>query len=432
MVRRPLLLACAVIGAVLTNEAEDWQPVSLVLALAAVMLAADSVVVWTRSLRFSAGLLAHVPIMALLGPAPAVAIGMASTALESNINRVGRFALMVNLVSVSVVGLVGGLVFEGLGGWFDLDREDAAYAAFVTPVYLALMPLNIALVLGTHDELTPAERRRVVRDSALPAMPLEFASALMAAAVVLAWTFAGLWAIAGLLALMVIAIPLARMLSSSLESDERAAEVARLASDRDRLVVEVLDAEDRERARLAESLHDGPMQRLVAIRQDAAESDAGLAEHLDAAIAETRAIISAYHPASVAALGFESTLRAAVAPFPAAEHVALTVETGLDDRELAQSLLLPLARELVVNAVKHASPTTISVDVARDGHAVVLEINDDGTGIDTRQADRAVQAGHVGLASVRRRVEDAGGHLDIATRPDGGTRCRVVLPASRV
>jgi signal transduction histidine kinase len=59
---------------------------------------------------------------------------------------------------------------------------------------------------------------------------------------------------------------------------------------------------------------------------------------------------------------------------------------------------------------------------------LVLEINDDGVGIDTERADRAVQAGHVGLAMVRRRVEDAGGEFSIATRPDGGTRSRVVLP----
>ena len=54
-------------------------------------------------------------------------------------------------------------------------------------------------------------------------------------------------------------------------SDERAAEVARLASDRERLLSEVMDAERRERSRLAESLHDGPMQRFMVIRQDAAD-----------------------------------------------------------------------------------------------------------------------------------------------------------------
>jgi signal transduction histidine kinase len=146
-------------------------------------------------------------------------------------------------------------------------------------------------------------------------------------------------------------------------SDERAAEVSRLASDRSRLLAELVEAEQRERARLAESLHDGPIQRLIALRQDAAEQQGSpwdaFAGHLDQTISDTRAIMSAFHP-----------------------------EMG----------------------------------------DLVLEVNDDGVGIDSSDAGRAVQAGHLGLAMVRRRVEDAGGILDIETRPDGGTRSRVTLP----
>jgi signal transduction histidine kinase len=81
-----------------------------------------------------------------------------------------------------------------------------------------------------------------------------------------------------------------------------------------------------------------------------------------------------------------------------------------------------------VNAVKHARPNRIDVLVASDEERIVLEVNDDGIGIDTSDTSRAVQAGHVGLAMVRRRVEDAGGDFEIATRADGGTRSRVVLP----
>jgi two-component system NarL family sensor kinase len=153
-----------------------------------------------------------------------------------------------------------------------------------------------------------------------------------------------------------------------------------------------------------------------------------MAAHLDEAIAETRAIISAFHPASVAELGFSAAIRAAVAPFPAARTVHLSIDNDLDERALAGSLLLPIAQELTVNAVKHASPTAIDVRVTESDGAVILEINDDGVGIDTAVAGRAVQAGHVGLAMVRRRVEDAGGTVEIATRPDGGTRSRVTLP----
>lgn len=56
----------------------------------------------------------------------------------------------------------------------------------------------------------------------------------------------------------------------------------------------------------------------------------------------------------------------------------------------------------------------------RQDDRIVLEVDDDGVGIDDAASGRAVQAGHVGLAMVRRRVEDVGGVLEIATRPDGG------------
>jgi two-component system NarL family sensor kinase len=243
--------------------------------------------------------------------------------------------------------------------------------------------------------------------------------------------------------LLVITIPLVRAVGDALKrgddllalrhiSDERAAEVARLASDRSRLLSELVEAEQRERARLAESLHDGPMQRLIALRQDAAEQAGtawdGVAEHLQQTIADTRAIISAFHPEMVQERGFEASLRAAIAPFPSAQRVSLTVSSAVDDRFLATTLLLPVAQELVVNAVKHASPSRVDMSVDADDSGVVLEVNDDGVGIDASDAGRAVRAGHLGLAMVRRRVEDAGGVLDIATRPDGGTRSRVTLP----
>jgi signal transduction histidine kinase len=66
--------------------------------------------------------------------------------------------------------------------------------------------------------------------------------------------------------------------------------------------------------------------------------------------------------------------------------------------------------------------------VSADDGTIVIEVNDDGVGIDTSEANRGVHAGHMGLAMVRQRVEDAGGLLEIATRSDGGTRSRVVVP----
>jgi two-component system, NarL family, sensor kinase len=260
---------------------------------------------------------------------------------------------------------------------------------------------------------------------------------------VLAWALSGIGAAAGLLVALVVTVPLLHSLGAYLKtsddlvslqevSDGRAAEVERLSSDRDRLLTEVLHAERRERARLAESLHDGPLQRLVALRQDASESAPspaeGVVEQLDAAIAEARAIISAFHPEAVREQGFEASLRAAVAPFPSARRVNLSVRGTVTEGALTETLLLPLAQELLVNAFKHARPTAIEVSVTEAPEGIVLEVSDDGVGIDASGPGRAARAGHVGLAVVRRRVQDAGGTFEIATRDNGGTRSLAVLP----
>ena len=127
-------------------------------------------------------------------------------------------------------------------------------------------------------------------------------------------------------------------------------------------------------------------------------------------------------------LGFEASLRAAIAPFPSARTVDLGVHSNVDDQTLVATLLLRVAQKLVVNAVKHARPRRIGVHVNLDDNRIVLEVNDDGVGIDTADTGRAVQAGHIGLAMVRRRVEDRGGRFEIETRADGGTRSRITLP----
>jgi signal transduction histidine kinase len=435
------LLACLLVLAALTSEREDWQPLSLVIALGTLMILAEVASTRARKVRMSGGLMVQTTIMALLGPAPAAVVGVLAMAVDGRVNRLRLENTLLNMDMFALLGLIGGLLLERLGAAFGLDRDDSAYAVLVLPVYVLLMALNLALVATTLPGVTASDRRRVFRESGMPTIPLELLSGIIAAAAVLTFVHAGLAAVIGLLVVLVITIPILRSLGSALKSDDdlvalrqvsdqRAAEVSRLSLDRERLLSEVLDAEQRERTRLAESLHDGPVQRLVAVRQDLTEGATPdqIAGHLDAALAETRAIISAFHPVMVRELGFEASLRAAIAPFPAARSVELRVAADVDAEVLAGSILLPIAQELVVNAVKHADPGTIDLSVRAEKGHVILEISDDGVGIDTSNVERTVHAGHLGLAMVRRRVEDAGGRFEMETRPDGGTRSRVVLP----
>jgi signal transduction histidine kinase len=404
--------------AALTSTAEDWQPVSLVLALGALMVLAEAATIGARNVRVSSGLTVQVTIMALLGPAPAVAFAVLALALESVINRVPWPGALANATTFTWVGLVGGVMFVLLGSAFGLDRDDAAYALLVPPVYCAVAALDIVLIATTKPELTRAERLNLFRDSALPTIPWEVVSCVIAAAAVLVWAHAGLAAAAVLLGLLLVTTPLMRALEAAIKSGD----------DRARLLSDVLNAEERERARLAESLHEGPMQRLVAMRQDVGEGPVApedLAGGLDATIAEARAIVSALHPATVRELGFEGSLRSAIAPFIACRPIELVVDSEIEDGPVVGALLLPIARELVVNALKHAAPGRVEVSVRAERRAIVLEVVDDGVGIDSAACERAARAGHLGLAAVRRRVEDAGGRFELACRPGGGTRSRV-------
>ena len=431
-------VTCVLAAAALMSSSEDWQPADLVLALVALMVIADMLPVAARRIRLSAGLLVQVVAMAVLGPAPAIVIGVVATIADGIVNRVSLSMAIHNAAMFATLGLVGGLAFDVMRAVLGLDPRDTAYALLVMPTYVALAGLNLVMVTVRH----PGSRRRILREIGMSTLPIELLSGVIAGATVLVWAHGGLAAAAALLLLLVITVPLVRTLGDALKrsddlvalqhvSDERAAEVARLSTDRERLLSEMLDAEQRERARLAESLHDGPMQRLVALRQDVAEGDddvsRAVAARVAAAIAETRAIISSFHPATVRELGFEASLRAAVAPFPAAGSVDLSIRDAAGKQ--AGMLVIPIAQELVVNAVKHARPATIRVLLERDDNRIVLVVDDDGVGIDEAASRRAVKAGHVGLAMVRRRVEDLGGTLEIATRPDGGTHSRVVLPA---
>ena len=430
-------ITCVFIAAALTSASEDWQPTGLVVALVALMVVADVLPVAARRIRLSAGLLVQVVAMAVLGPAPAVVIGVVASIADAIVNRVSLSMAIHNTAMFALLGLVGGIAFDVMRAALGLDPHDTEYALLVMPTYVAIAGLNLVFVMVRH----PGSRKRILRDIGISTLPIELLSGVIAGATVLVWAHGGLAAAAALLLLLVITVPLVRTLGDALRrgddlvalqhvSDQRAAEVARLSTDRDRLLSEVLDAEQRERTRLAESLHDGPMQRLVALRQDVGEGNddvsRAVAGRVDAAMAETRAIISSFHPATVRELGFEASLRAAVAPFPSAGLVNLSIRDAVGER--AGTLMIPIAQELVVNAVKHARPTAIRVVLERDDDRIVLEVDDDGVGIDDAASRRAVQAGHVGLAMVRRRVEDLGGTLEIATRADGGTHSRVVLP----
>jgi signal transduction histidine kinase len=92
-----------------------------------------------------------------------------------------------------------------------------------------------------------------------------------------------------------------------------------------------------------------------------------------------------------------------------------------------QQNLLRIAQEAISNAIRHANPTFLNVLLQSNSTELVLEIDDNGTGIDT--AGLGCSEGF-GLGNMRERAKQLGAELDIRTAPGRGTSVIVRLPSS--
>jgi nitrate/nitrite-specific signal transduction histidine kinase len=198
-----------------------------------------------------------------------------------------------------------------------------------------------------------------------------------------------------------------------------------------------------ERQKLARELHDSVSQALYGIalgtrtartvldRVDLDETTKPkLVEPLDyvlnqadAGLAEMRALIFELRPESLQTEGLVAALRKQTAALQARHQIPVAVEFGAEPDMPIQKkeMLYRVAQEAMHNIVKHARATSAEVRLVTDNGKVLLEVCDNGQGFDMTQEF----PGHLGLKSMRERVESAGGILTIASGVGGGTRIQV-------
>jgi two-component system, NarL family, sensor kinase len=216
----------------------------------------------------------------------------------------------------------------------------------------------------------------------------------------------------------------------------RADRIAQLATDRRRLVAQTLDTEDRERRRLAEALHDQAIQNLLTARQELADgelSSTGLArarEGVDRTLQQLRQAAFELHPYALDQAGLAAGLQQVAEQQGQRGGYRSRVTVSRDATGVHDELIFSVSRELLVNAAKHANAAFVSVRVEKANDEIVLEVADDGDGIDARRRAAALMEGHVGLASITERVEAIGGMVTISTSRAAGTAVRAALPAT--
>ncbi len=91
-----------------------------------------------------------------------------------------------------------------------------------------------------------------------------------------------------------------------------------------------------------------------------------------------------------------------------------------------------LVQEAVGNALRHARANRVQVTLRDDAGALWLVVEDDGVGFDPAAAARSARSGaHLGLLGMTERVRNAGGTIDLESRPGAGSRIIARIPFER-
>jgi putative nucleotidyltransferase with HDIG domain len=174
-----VLLAAVVAAAVLLSEQDQWEPWALVGLLAVLVLGSDFIVLDAKRFRIGGSFLGLVLVMAVLGPAPAVALGLASAAIDALRHRPRGSYLLNNLVTYAAFPLAGALTLAWLRG--SPVGEDGAFAVAVLVVFIAANVLNFVMIAGHTVLLRGGSLRTMFRTVYLPVLPWELATASLTA-----------------------------------------------------------------------------------------------------------------------------------------------------------------------------------------------------------------------------------------------------------
>jgi two-component system CheB/CheR fusion protein len=207
------------------------------------------------------------------------------------------------------------------------------------------------------------------------------------------------------------------------------------------LAAQLITAQEEERRRVSRELHDSLCQKLASLAFDvenlavALPSPAAtrtrlrkLRERAIKVSEEARHIAYELHPSVLDDLGLVVSLKALCDEFSKIEKMRVEFTAGelpdLISQQVASGLYR-IAQESMQNVAKHAKAKHLSVALVVRDHALVLSLEDDGTGF----VPQAVKGkGGLGLVSIGERARIIGGALSIESKPGDGTRISVRVP----
>ena len=219
-----------------------------------------------------------------------------------------------------------------------------------------------------------------------------------------------------------------------------------------RLSAKILQAQERERQRIALDLHDSVIQALATIKVSLGVSLKQLKQKkglidlspfesvlamLQNTIDEVRTVCSNLRPSMLDNLGILATISWACQEFGEVhKEVRVRVHTDIQEAEVPEQLKIVIYRilqEALNNAAKHSRADLVDVSLKIDGKAIRLVVADNGCGFDVHQLLAGGNHGRgLGLLGMKERTELSDGQFSINSAKGCGTTVRSVWPLDRL
>src|SRR5262249_43685803 len=228
-----------------------------------------------------------------------------------------------------------------------------------------------------------------------------------------------------------LAIERARMTDALRQREQKIAELS----------AHLLRVQEEERKRISRELHDETGQALMVIRlylgmMESGSSDRSsrvkikeTVEVVDRTIEGIRRIIGKLSPLVLQELGLVAAIRKEAKHLAKTSGVKTRVLIAPDVGRLApgtEQAVYRVVQEALHNVAKHAKARSASVQVMREGQMVLVVVEDDGVGIQTRGSS---QSRSFGLAGIKERIAVLGGVSRVISSKGKGTRIEITVPA---
>lgn len=219
----------------------------------------------------------------------------------------------------------------------------------------------------------------------------------------------------------------------------------RMNSERAKSRSALLQAQETERLRLAQLVHDGALQDLAAanllVGKTLLDFESGNSQRPctpDNIAQIEKLLVSGMRKLRADAIGsvvidlrdveIVEALEQTVSKFDSLDssaEVHITAQSVDDASSEIARLIFQISQEALVNALLHSQANLVSVDLRRTRDGYSIAVIDDGVGFDTNQLQ---EVGHLGLSTMTALASEAGGWCSLSTRPGAGTSVEAWIP----